>query len=138
VALIDNKGKLIRELADSKSADFDTYNFGKREYFTIKSDDGKFDLPIIITYPVDFDENKIYPVVMSIYGGPDAGSVRNAWRFGGQGSYGSPAQYWATQGIIQIEADHRARPLRQARSGVDAPQSRTLGNDRLYHGCKMA
>lgn len=108
VALIDNKGKLIRELADSKSPDFDTYNFGKREYFTIKSDDGKFDLPVIITYPVDFDENKVYPVVMSIYGGPDAGSVRNAWRFGGQGSYGSPAQYWATQGIIQIEADHRA------------------------------
>ncbi len=101
VALVDNKGKIIKELADSKSPDFGDYKIGKTEYFTIKSEDGKFDLPIVMTYPVDFDENKEYPVIMSIYGGPDAGSVRNTWK-------GTSNQYWAKEGIIQISCDHRA------------------------------
>src|SRR5690606_42082927 len=80
VAFIDNAGKLVSEFADSRSADFENYNLGKTEYFTIPSDDGKFDLPVIVTYPVDFDESKVYPVIMSIYGGPDAGSVKNTWK----------------------------------------------------------
>ncbi|TYR33043.1 S9 family peptidase [Sphingobacterium phlebotomi] len=101
VTLLDNKGKLVKELADSKSSDFENYNIGKTEYITIPSEDGKFDLPVIITYPVDFDESKVYPVVMSIYGGPDAGTVRNTWK-------GTSSQYWAKEGIIQITCDHRA------------------------------
>lgn len=101
VALVNNKGKLVKELADSKSSDFDQYNIGKTEYFTIPSEDGKFDLPIIITYPVDFDETKVYPVIMSIYGGPDAGTVKDTWK-------GMSNQYWAQEGIIQITCDHRA------------------------------
>ncbi len=101
VALVDNNGKIVKELANSKSEDFDNYKIGKTEYFTIKSDDGKFDLPIIITYPTDFDENKEYPVIMSIYGGPDAGTVRNTWK-------GTSNQHWANEGVIQIACDHRA------------------------------
>lgn len=101
VALLDNQGKVIRELADSKSEDYDKYKIGKTEYFTIKSEDGKFDLPVVITYPTDFDETKEYPVVMSIYGGPDAGTVKNTWK-------GTSNQHWANEGIVQIACDHRA------------------------------
>ncbi|MCL7987978.1 S9 family peptidase [Sphingobacterium sp. lm-10] len=101
VALVDMNGKMIRELEDSKSADFDQYTIGKTAYFTIPSADGQYDLPVIVTYPTDFDETKEYPVIMSIYGGPDAGSVRNTWK-------GTAKQYWANEGIIQIECDHRA------------------------------
>lgn len=101
VALVDNTGKVVKELADSKSSNFNDYKIGKTEYFTIKSDDGKFDLPIVITYPTDFDETKEYPVIMSIYGGPDAGTVRNTWK-------GTSNQYWANEGVIQIACDHRA------------------------------
>src|SRR5690606_18628664 len=36
VVLADNKGKVIKELADSKSSDFDNYKIGKTSYFTIK------------------------------------------------------------------------------------------------------
>ncbi|GHE48776.1 S9 family peptidase [Sphingobacterium griseoflavum] len=101
VALVDNNGRLLKTLADSKAVEFDQYNFGKTEYFTIPSEDGQYQLPVVVTYPVDFDESKVYPVVMSIYGGPDAGSVRNTWK-------GTGNQYWAQAGIIQITCDHRA------------------------------
>ncbi len=101
VALVNNEGKVIKELADSKSPDFALYNIGKTDYFTIKSDDGKFDLPVIMTYPTDFDETKTYPVIMSIYGGPDVSSVKNTWK-------GVSNQYWANEGVIHVICDHRA------------------------------
>jgi len=100
-ALLDDKGNILRELADSRSPDFAEYKIGRTDYFTIKSEDGLFDLPMIVTYPVDFDENREYPVVMSIYGGPDAGTVRNTWK-------GTSNQHWAKEGIVQISCDHRA------------------------------
>ncbi|WP_164108143.1 MULTISPECIES: S9 family peptidase [Sphingobacterium] len=101
VALVDNQGKVLKELADAKSTDFNNYKIGKTEYFTIKSEDGKFDLPVVMTYPTDFDEQKQYPVIMSIYGGPDAGTVKNTWK-------GTSNQHWANEGVIQIACDHRA------------------------------
>lgn len=101
VALVDNKGKIVKELADSRSSDFTNYKFGETKYFTIKSDDGQYDLPVVVTYPTDFDETKEYPVVFSIYGGPDAGTVKDTWK-------GTRSQYWANEGVIQVSADHRA------------------------------
>ncbi|MFC3199759.1 DPP IV N-terminal domain-containing protein [Parapedobacter deserti] len=100
VALMDNKGKLIRELADSRAGDFDDYIFAKTELITIPTPDG-YQLPATITWPTDFDETKPHPVIFSIYGGPDAGSVRNTWK-------GTANQHWANEGIVQISVDHRA------------------------------
>jgi dipeptidyl-peptidase-4 len=98
--LLDNTGKVIKELGDSKAADFDQYVFGRTEMITIPTDDG-YNLPAVITYPTNFDQNKKYPVVMSIYGGPNAGTVSNTWK-------GVANQWWANEGIIQIAVDHRA------------------------------
>lgn len=100
VALLDNKGKLIKELADSRAEDFDDYLYAETELITIPTPDG-YQLPATITLPTDFDENTPYPVIFSIYGGPDAGSVRNTWK-------GTANQHWANEGIIQITVDHRA------------------------------
>lgn len=99
-ALVDNNGKIIKEIADSKSAEFASFDIGKTEMITIPTDDG-YNLPAVITYPVDFDQTKQYPVVMSIYGGPNAGTVTNTWK-------GNAVQWWANEGIIQIAVDHRA------------------------------
>jgi dipeptidyl-peptidase-4 len=99
-ALVDNNGKVIKELGDSKSADFGQYAFGKTEMITIPSGDG-YDLPAVITYPTDFDKTKKYPVIFSIYGGPNAGTVTNTWK-------GTANQWWSNEGIIQIAVDHRA------------------------------
>ncbi len=100
MALLDNKGKLIKELADSRADDFDDYIYAKTELITIPTPDG-YQLPATITWPTDFDETKPHPVIFSIYGGPDAGSVRNTWK-------GTSNQHWANEGIIQISVDHRA------------------------------
>ncbi|MBE9598914.1 DPP IV N-terminal domain-containing protein [Pedobacter sp. MC2016-24] len=99
-ALLDNTGKFIKSLGDSKSADFDQYVFGKTEMITIPTEDG-YQLPATITYPTNFDPARKYPVVMSIYGGPNAGTVSNTWK-------GTGNQWWANEGIIQIAVDHRA------------------------------
>jgi len=99
--LLDNKGRVIRELADSRSARFSGYAFGKTEMISIPSEDGKYRLPAVITYPVDFDTTRRYPVVMSIYGGPNAGNVSDTWK-------GTGNQWWANEGIVQISVDHRA------------------------------
>ncbi|HKG08431.1 MAG TPA: DPP IV N-terminal domain-containing protein [Pedobacter sp.] len=98
--LLNSAGKIIRELGDSKSEQFAEYLFGKTEMITIPTDDG-YNLPAFITYPVDFDQAKKYPVIMSIYGGPNAGNVSDTWK-------GTGNQWWANEGIIQISVDHRA------------------------------
>ncbi len=80
MALVDNKGKIIREIADSKGAEFDNYSLPKTELVRVKSHDGLFDLPMTIIYPVNFDPSKKYPVLISIYGGPNAGTVYDRWK----------------------------------------------------------
>ncbi len=100
IALLDNKGKLIKELADSRAENFDDYVYGKTEMITIPTPDG-YQLPAVITWPTDFDETSPHPVILSIYGGPDAGTVSNTWK-------GTTNQHWANEGIIQISVDHRA------------------------------
>lgn len=101
IALVDNKGKVLRQLQDSEEVSLTGDMSGKTIYFTVPSEDGKFQLPVVMTYPLNFDENKVYPVVMSIYGGPDAGTVKNTWR-------GSGNSVLAEEGIIQVSCDHRA------------------------------
>jgi dipeptidyl-peptidase-4 len=103
MSLVDGKGKIIRELGNAKGDDFDTYQLPKTELVRVKSSDGLFDLPVSITYPVNYDPNKKYPVLVSIYGGPNAGTVYDRWR-----PAGGPSQWWAQEGLIQVAFDNRS------------------------------
>jgi len=103
MALVDNKGKVIRELADSKLAESDNYNLPKTELVRVKSADGLFDLPMTITYPVNFDPTKKYPVLVSVYGGPNAGTVYDSWK-----PTGNTTTWWANEGLIQVAMDNRS------------------------------
>jgi dipeptidyl-peptidase 4 len=102
IALVNAKGKIVKELATAKGAEFDQYNLAKTEIIRVKSDDGKYDLPMKITWPINFDKNKKYPVIVDVYGGPDAGTVWNTWTLTGT------QQWYAKEGIIQVAMDHRA------------------------------
>jgi dipeptidyl-peptidase 4 len=97
--LVRGNGAVVRKLGDARSAAMDEYAWGKAELFTIPSGDG-FDLPAWWVLPIDFDPARQYPVVFSIYGGPDAGLVRNS-------GIGLSPHYWAERGVITISVDHR-------------------------------
>ena len=92
-------GSLVRELADAKTADFDRYLLGKTEMFTIPTPDG-YALPALWTLPVNFDPSRKYPVLISVYGGPNAGTVFDGWK-------GISNQWLALEGVIQVAVDHR-------------------------------
>jgi dipeptidyl-peptidase-4 len=102
MALVSNKGKIIRELGSAKGEDFDNYNLAKTELIRVKSDDGIYDLPMKVTWPLNMDKNKKYPVLISIYGGPNAGTVMDTWGLSGT------QQFYAKEGLIQVSMDHRA------------------------------
>ncbi len=97
--LFNGDGKLIRTLADSKTEEAEQYALGKVEMFTIPSRDG-FDLPAKWVLPPDFDKTKKYPVILYVYGGPDAPEVYNSYP-------GLFEFYLAQQGIIVMRVDHR-------------------------------
>jgi dipeptidyl-peptidase 4 len=73
MAIIDNTGKIVKDLGSAKGSEYDNYAINKPELVRVKSDDGKFDLPMTIVYPENYVAGKKYPVIVSIYGGPDAG-----------------------------------------------------------------
>lgn len=103
MALVDMKGKMVRELGNIKGEAFDNYALPRTELVRVKSSDGVFDLPVTITYPANFDPNKKYPVLVSIYGGPNAGRVYDRWSTP-QGI----TQWWAQEGVIQVGMDNRS------------------------------
>jgi len=102
MTLMSNKRKIIKELGDSKGTEFDNYNLAKTELIRVKSDDGLYDLPMKVTWPLNMDKNKKYPVLVSVYGGPNAGSVMDTWGISGN------QQWYAKEGLIQVSMDHRA------------------------------
>ncbi len=97
--LHDSGGKLVRRLGDARKPSMDEYAWGKAELFTIPSGDG-YELPAYWFLPPDFDPSKRYPVVFSVYGGPESVGVRNAW-------LGLQPHYWAQRGVITVNVDHR-------------------------------
>ncbi|WP_290790389.1 S9 family peptidase [Flavihumibacter sp. UBA7668] len=102
MVVVDMKGKILRELGTSKGTDINLYAQPKRELIRVKSGDGLFDLPVLITYPIGFDPAKKYPVIINIYGGPNAGTVYDTYRT-------NPAElWWAQEGLVQVSIDNRS------------------------------
>lgn len=129
MALVNNKGTIIKELADAKASDFDEYNLAKTELIRVKSDDGLYDLPMKVTWPINMDLAKKYPVLISIYGGPNAGTCWDGWALNG------PQQWYAKEGLIQVVMDHRASG-HFGKEGVNY-MHRDLGNWELVDYTKM-
>lgn len=100
IDLFSIDGKKIRAIADSKTHLMTEYNLTKPEMFTISTEDG-YNLPAIWYLPPNLDENKKYPVIISIYGGPGSPTVRNTF------PYSLEPFYLAQNGIIYFSVDHR-------------------------------
>jgi dipeptidyl-peptidase-4 len=107
--LHDNNGKIIRVLEDNKelSATLESINLGKTEFGKLETADGvKLNYWQIL--PPDFNENKKYPVLFFVYGGPGSQTVKNAW--------GGANYFWhqmlAQQGYIVMSVDNRGTGFR--------------------------
>jgi dipeptidyl-peptidase 4 len=116
MALVSTKGQFIKELGNAAGPDFGNYQLAPTEMIRVKSDDGLYDLPMKVTWPIDRQPGKKYPVLISIYGGPDAGNCMDTWTLTGT------QQWYAKEGMIQVVMDHRA-------SGHFGKQ----GVDNMYH-----
>ena len=102
LSLVDNNGKIIKELGDCRGPEFNDYQLAKTEMIRVKSEDGLFELPMKVTWPLNMDKSKKYPVLISVYGGPNAGTVMDNWNLIGS------QQWYAKEGLIQVSMDHRA------------------------------
>jgi dipeptidyl-peptidase-4 len=97
----DKKGKMIREIHKYEELVYDPEKHAKAELLRIKTSDGLFDMPVMITYPLNFDPKKRYPVLFRIYGGPDSKNISsNRWQ-------DDNPSWDAQNGIITFTVDHR-------------------------------
>jgi dipeptidyl-peptidase-4 len=96
----NKSGKLLKEIYKFDQPVYDPTKSSKPEMVKIMTSDGLFNMPAIITYPVNFDPSKKYPVIFSIYGGPDLKNVSNRWR-------GNNPSWYSQNGIITFTVDHR-------------------------------
>lgn len=99
-----SKGQLVREVHKNEMPAFDPAKNSKSDMTRIMTSDGQFMMPAIITYPVNFDPAKRYPVVFTIYGGPGMANCSNTWK-------GFSPSWYAQNGIITFMVDHRGSGL---------------------------
>ncbi len=99
--LLDSDGKLIRTVYEAPNP-LSEYLIGKTEIIKLKSEDG-FDLFGRIIYPPDFDEQKKYPVLVYVYGGPHEQLIEDSWLY----NAGLWLNYMAEQGFIIFTLDNR-------------------------------
>jgi dipeptidyl-peptidase 4 len=96
----DRKGKQVREIHRFEIPVFNPEEHPRTEFVKIATSDGLFNMPATITYPVNFDPSKKYPVIFTIYGGPDSKNVYNRWP-------GTTPSWYSRNGIVTFRVDHR-------------------------------
>ena len=77
--LFNLKGEQVAVLAKADSKKAEELGLVAQELFTFKADDGKTDLQGTLYKPANFDPNKTYPLVVSVYGGPSSRGISNRY-----------------------------------------------------------
>ena len=73
--VVDRKGKLLATISKADRTKLDALGLKPVELFTYLAADGVTTLYGTIGYPSDFDPSKEYPVLLSVYGGPESGGI---------------------------------------------------------------
>ncbi len=102
VELRSSNGKLIKKLEDNAGVVqyVTSHEYSPRELFSFTTSDGQ-KLDGLMIKPVPFDPSKKYPVILSIYGGPESQSVYNSYETSGID------QWYAQQGFITVDVNNR-------------------------------
>jgi dipeptidyl-peptidase 4 len=97
--LLDDQGKVLKELAKSDLTRFEQLGLKKVELFTFKAGDGVTDLHGMLSFPSNFDPTKKYPVLLSVYGGPVTSAARETF---------STPNSMAEYGFLVVSLDSRS------------------------------
>jgi dipeptidyl-peptidase-4 len=101
--LHSSDGKMLKEIKNNEALikKLAGYNVGKKEFSTLTTKDGTFNMWMI--KPNDFDASKKYPLLMYQYSGPGVQTVQNRWN--------GFDDYWyymlAAKGYIIVSVDGR-------------------------------
>ena len=108
IVLKNNQGKVIMELAKPDTRHLKELGWRAPERFTVKAADGLTDIYGIMWKPADFDPNKKYPIISSVYPGPFFEYVNTSFRV--DDSYNMRL---AQLGFIVVSMGHRGgSPMR--------------------------
>ena len=105
-----NDGKELKQLVDNAelAQTLKKYAISSKEFITIPTSYGE-NLNGWMIKPADFDPNKQYPVLITIYGGPGSQTVKDAWDYN---------MMWhhmlAQKGYIVMSVDNRGTGARGA------------------------
>src|SRR5262249_39231213 len=77
--LVTAEGKVVTELAKSDMSKFDKLGLKRVELLTYKASDGKTDLYGLLHFPSNFDSQKKYPLLVSVYAGPETNGARETF-----------------------------------------------------------
>jgi len=101
VTVCTSKGKEVRTLEDNQALldKLKDYAYTTPQLFTFKTADS-IELNGSMLKPPDFDPSHRYPVLISVYGGPDSQTVIDGWNFGWD-------NYLAQEGYIVVSVDGR-------------------------------
>jgi len=77
--LMDGEGKQVAELAASDTTKYDELRLKRVELFTFKAADGKTDLYGMLNFPSTFDPAKKYPLLVTVYAGPETNGARETF-----------------------------------------------------------
>ncbi len=102
VELWNTNGKMLKKLENNSDVTtyLATHAYSPKELFSFEeSDSVKLDCSMI--KPLNFDSTKKYPMILSIYGGPESHSVYNSFEASGWN------QYLAQQGYIIVDVNNR-------------------------------
>jgi len=77
--LVDSEGKVVADFTKSDTSKFDELGFKKVELFTFKAGDGKTELYGLLNFPSNFDPKNKYPLLVSVYAGPETNGARETF-----------------------------------------------------------
>jgi dipeptidyl-peptidase-4 len=78
--VVDDKGKVLAELAKSDLTRFEKLGLKPVELITYKAGDGQTDLHGMLHFPSTFDPAKKYPLLVSVYGGPNTNKAAETFK----------------------------------------------------------
>ena len=78
--VLDAKGRVVAELAKSDLSKFEQAGFRKTEMFSYLAADGTTRVHGSISFPSTFTPARKYPVLLSVYGGPNSPATSEQWQ----------------------------------------------------------